>query len=85
MTEKQNVISPKTKEELVELDKRYFIHPTSVPKKAAEDGPDIIFSEGNGIYVNNMEGEPYIDGMSMLWNVNIGHGQRELAEVRASK
>ncbi|MBP2259008.1 aminotransferase family protein [Virgibacillus alimentarius] len=80
MAKEINVINSKTKE-LVELDKRHFIHPTSAPKAAAEDGPSIIFSEGNGIYVNNMDGESYIDGMSMLWNVNIGHGQKELAEA----
>src|SRR5690625_656061 len=68
-------------EELTELDKRHYIHPTSAPKKAAEHGPDIIFSGGKGIYANNLEGKSYIDGMSMLWNVNLGHGQQELAEA----
>lgn len=76
----KELIQSKT-DELVELDKRHFIHPTSDPKKAAEYGPDIIFAEGDGIYAKNLDGEAYIDGMSMLWNVNIGHGQKELAEA----
>lgn len=80
MTKEVSVMKSKT-DELVELDKRHFIHPTSDPKKAAEKGPDIIFADGQGIYANNLEGEAYIDGMSMLWNVNIGHGQKEIAEA----
>lgn len=67
--------------ELVELDKKHFIHPTTAPKAVAENGPDIIFSEGKGVYAYNTEGEAYIDGMSMLWNVNLGHGQTELADA----
>ncbi|MEN1968748.1 aspartate aminotransferase family protein [Lentibacillus sp. N15] len=67
--------------ELTELDKKHFIHPTSAPKDVAENGPGIIFSEGKGIYAYNATGEAYIDGMSMLWNVNLGHGQTELAET----
>lgn len=80
MVKEVSVLKSKT-DELAELDKKHFIHPTSAPKKGAQDGPDIIFSDGQGIFANNLEGEAYIDGMSMLWNVNIGHGQKELAEA----
>ncbi|MBU8877516.1 aspartate aminotransferase family protein [Bacillus sp. FJAT-29790] len=66
---------------LVELDRKHFLHPTTIPKIHAEQGPKIIFSEGNGIYVKDVYGDTYIDGVSMLWNVNLGHGQQELAEV----
>ncbi len=69
------------KKELLQLDQNHFIHPTSAPKEVAENGPSLIFSSGKGIYVNDLSGKKYIDGMSMLWNVNLGHGQRELAEV----
>ncbi|MDQ0337806.1 putrescine aminotransferase [Caldalkalibacillus uzonensis] len=68
-------------QELVEWDKKYFLHPTTVPKTHVEQGPKLIFSEGNGIYVTDIRGESYIDGISMLWNVNLGHGQKELAEA----
>ncbi|HET7615634.1 MAG TPA: aminotransferase class III-fold pyridoxal phosphate-dependent enzyme, partial [Bacillales bacterium] len=80
MTERLHAQHSKTAE-LVQLDKRHYLHPTSPPKAQAEQGPPIIFSEGNGIYADNMEGETYIDGLSMLWNVNLGHGQKELAET----
>ncbi|MFB5660431.1 aspartate aminotransferase family protein [Alteribacillus sp. HJP-4] len=62
---------------LEELDRKHFLHPSSVPGQT----PKMVFSEGNGIYVTNTEGGQYIDGLSMLWNVNLGHGQKELAEA----
>lgn len=70
-----------TAEQLAEWDKKHFLHPTTVPKAHVEQGPKLIFSEGNGIYVNDINGDAYIDGISMLWNVNLGHGQTELAEA----
>lgn len=72
----------KTKiEELVNIDKKHFLHPSTNPKVHAENGPPIIFTEGNGIFVKDVHGDTYMDAMSMLWNVNLGHGVKELAEV----
>ena len=70
-----------TVEQLAEWDKQYFLHPTTSPKAHVEQGPKLIFSDGDGIYVNDVNGNKYIDGISMLWNVNLGHGQQELAEA----
>lgn len=67
--------------ELTELDKRHYIHPTTIPKLHAENGPKLTFKEGNGIFVKDIHGDEYIDGLSMLWNVNLGHGNKELASV----
>jgi len=80
MAENVHVQRSKT-EELTELDKKHYIHPTTPPKAQAEQGTPLIFEDGNGIYANSTNGERYIDGLSMLWNVNIGHGQKELAEA----
>lgn len=70
-----------TSASLAELDRTYYLHPTTNPKTHAERGPTLIFSSGEGIYVKDHQGESYMDGISMLWNVNLGHGNRELAEV----
>ncbi|WP_442962135.1 aminotransferase family protein [Pseudogracilibacillus sp. SE30717A] len=76
MTQKQNVVN-----ELTELDKKHFIHPTSNMKQLQEDGPTFIFTEGDGIYLKDVEGRKLMDSLSSLWNVNIGHGRKEIAEV----
>jgi len=68
-------------QKLIELDKKHFIHPTTDPKLLAEQGPPIIFAGGEGIYADHVNGDRYIDGMSMLWNVNLGHGVAELADA----
>jgi adenosylmethionine-8-amino-7-oxononanoate aminotransferase len=47
-----------------------------------EFGP-IVITRGKGPHVFNDRDERYIDGFSSLWNVAIGHGREELAEVAA--
>lgn len=75
MTENQ------VKNELIEMDKRHFLHPTSNIKQQQANGPEIIFKAAEGIYVKDIDGKQYIEGMSSLWNVNIGYGRKELAEA----
>ena len=69
------------KEELKTLDQQHFLHPTSSIEQQQTQGPAAIFTEGKGIYLKDMDGNTYIDGMSSLWNVNVGHGREEIAEV----
>lgn len=72
-------------ENLIELDKRHFIHPTSSIQQQQKDGAKVIMEKGEGIYLTDTNGNVYIDAMSSLWNVNIGHGREELAEVAAQQ
>jgi putrescine---pyruvate transaminase len=67
-----------TYQELAELDKKHFLHPTSPIQQQQEHGPAYIFTKGDGIYLEDVHGKKVIDGMSSLWNVNIGHGRKEL-------
>lgn len=67
--------------ELIELDKKHFIHPTSNMKQLQEGGPTFIFTRGEGIYLEDVKGRKLIDSLSSLWNVNLGHGRKELGEV----
>ncbi|AGK53473.1 aminotransferase family protein [Bacillus sp. 1NLA3E] len=71
----------KVGKELMELDKKHFLHPTSSISQQQENGPRFIFTEGKGIYLTDISGKKVIDGMSSLWNVNIGHGREEIAQV----
>ncbi|MEN1968732.1 aspartate aminotransferase family protein [Lentibacillus sp. N15] len=72
-------------ETLEELDKKHFIHPTSSIQQQQEYGPKIIVEKGEGIYLTDKSGSVFMDAMSSLWNVNIGHGRKELAEVAADQ
>lgn len=68
-------------EKLIELDKKHFIHPTSSIQDQQAHGPKAIIEKGEGVYLYDITGKKYIDAMSSLWNVNIGHGNKELGEV----
>ncbi|MFD1707899.1 aspartate aminotransferase family protein [Siminovitchia sediminis] len=70
---------------LAEWDKKHFLHPTSSIKQQQEEGPALIFTEGEGIYLKDIHGKKFIDGLSSLWNVNVGHGRKELGEVAAEQ
>jgi putrescine aminotransferase len=69
-------VSPES--ELVQLDHEHLIHPLYHP--SAHQEPK-IWVEGRGAIVKDIEGNEYIDGLSALWNVNIGHGREELAQA----
>ncbi len=51
----------------------------------AQDGEFIVIDHGDGIYLTDIEGRRYIDAMSGLLVVAIGHGREELANVAAAQ
>ncbi|HET6183540.1 MAG TPA: aspartate aminotransferase family protein [Acetobacteraceae bacterium] len=67
---------------LLDLDRRHLVHPLH---NAVEHAKTRIFVEGRGAMLRTATGEEYIDGLSSLWNVNIGHGRKELAQAAAKQ
>jgi adenosylmethionine-8-amino-7-oxononanoate aminotransferase len=61
-----------------QTDLAHLIHPLYHP--SAHQAPK-IWVEGRGALLRDLEGNEYIDGLSCLWNVNIGHGRTELAHA----
>lgn len=70
---------------LRELDMRHILHPTSPLADHYKQGPLVTMERGEGIYLYDTDGKRYIDGLSSLWNVNVGHGRAELAEAAAEQ
>jgi putrescine---pyruvate transaminase len=62
-----------------ELDRDHVIHPYTNFQHFHTEGTT-IFTRANGHYIEDIDGNRYLDGMAGLWCVNIGHGNRELAE-----
>src|SRR5690606_28611173 len=80
-----NLVERVSVETLIEWDKKHVLHPnTSIPQHQ-KFGPSIIFTEGEGIYLKDVHGNKYIDSLSCLWNVNIGHGRSELGQVASDQ
>jgi putrescine aminotransferase len=71
-------------EELRALDAAHHLHPFSDPKQLPKDGVRVI-TEAKGVMIWDSDGNRYIDGMSSLWNVNIGHGRKEIADAVAAQ
>ena len=67
---------------LLSEDRQHLLHPLYHPADHTEPH---IWVRGKGIYLTDASGGEYIDGLSGLWNVNVGHGRRELAEAAAEQ
>ena len=74
--------APHSLDLLRDLDRRRLIHPLHHPKEHANA---CLFVRGEGAMLHTADGAAYIDGLSALWNVNIGLGRRELAQAAAAQ
>ena len=64
--------------EAIQLDHEHLIHPLQHPNFHREPK---IWVKGRGALIYDAEGHEYIDGLAGLWNVNVGHGRKELAQA----
>ena len=62
------------------LDAAHHIHPFTQTEALSREGARVI-TRAKGIYLWDSEGERLIDGMSGLWCVQIGYGNREVAQA----
>ncbi len=69
-------------DEMVASDHRHLIHPLHATTEHAEP---LIFVRGRGAILTDDRGREYFDGLSSLWNVNIGHGRPELGAAAAAQ
>jgi putrescine aminotransferase len=67
---------------LIAEDRSALLHPLYHP---ADHVTPHVWVKGQGAVLTDADGREYIDGLSCLWNVNIGHGRRELAEAAAEQ
>src|SRR5262249_26488523 len=70
-----------TAAELIKADQDHLIHPLHHPIDNAEP---VIYVRGRGSMIEDIGGHQMIDGLSGLWNVNVGHGRTELADAAAA-
>src|ERR1700730_17906497 len=68
--------------QLLESDRRYLVHPLHHPDDHRQP---LVVVEGKGAMLRDADGREYIDGLSGLWNVNIGHGRAELADAASAQ
>src|SRR5262245_14907557 len=57
-----------------------LIHPYTNLATFRETGP-LMIERGQGVFLSDTSGNPYIDGMAGLWCTALGHGNEELIEA----
>ena len=62
------------------LDAAHHIHPFTETRSLVAEGVRVI-TRGKGIHIWDSEGEKLIDGMSGLWCMQLGYGNKELAKA----
>ena len=65
---------------LATRDVETLIHPYTQLAAFRETGP-LVLERGDGVWVYDVEGKPYIEGMAGLWCTSLGYSNRELAET----
>ena len=68
--------------QLLETDRRFLVHPLHHPD---EHKAPLLIVDGKGAMLRDADGREMIDGLSGLWNVNVGHGRGELADAAAGQ
>ena len=65
-------------------DHDHFLHPWAHFDSFAKDG-SLVMNQSEGVYVGDVAGKRYLDGIGGLWCVNIGHGREEMADAIAAQ
>jgi putrescine aminotransferase len=67
-------------QKLKAADYAHLIHPLSHP---ADQKDPFIWVKGEGAILYDAEGRQFLDGLSALWNVALGHGRKDLTQAAA--
>lgn len=67
--------TPLEKAALIASDRRVLIHPQHHP---ADHAAPQVWVSGRGIRLTDITGRSLVDGLSGMWNTNLGHGRPEL-------
>lgn len=71
------LIKENKNKELIKKDLKYVWHPFT-QMKDLEDAPPIVIDKGEGVYLYDIKGNRYIDGISSWWVNTLGHSHPRL-------
>jgi putrescine---pyruvate transaminase len=77
-------LDPRRAKALHQQDTAHLIH-GFVPLQMHQKTGVPIFVKGQGVYLWDIEGKKYIDGLASLWNVHVGHGRKEINRAVAAQ
>ncbi|HTK36377.1 MAG TPA: aspartate aminotransferase family protein [Caulobacteraceae bacterium] len=72
--------------DLAAWDRDHFFHPsTHLATHARGETPNRIIAGGEGVFITDREGRTSLDGFAGLYCVNVGYGQRKIADAIAAQ
>jgi len=81
-----NVHEPLTNDQLSAWDREFFLHPsTHLAQHARGESPNRIMTGGEGVHLEDRDGNRFIDAFAGLYCVNVGYGRAEIAEAIAEQ
>jgi L-2,4-diaminobutyrate transaminase len=73
-------------DQLDQWDRSAFFHPsTHLGQFARGEMPNRIVTGGNGVYIQDRDGNKLLDAFAGLYCVNVGYGRQEIAEAIAKQ
>ncbi len=69
---------------LATRDVETVVHPYTNLARFRDTGP-LVIERGQGVYVYDSDGKPYIEGMAGLWCTALGYGNEELIEAATAQ
>ncbi|MEX1146834.1 MAG: aminotransferase class III-fold pyridoxal phosphate-dependent enzyme [Sphingomonadales bacterium] len=63
---------------------RFQWHPMTPPHRL-QMHPPLIITQGEGVYVTDIDGRRYVDAVGGLWCVNVGHNRTEVKQAIAAQ
>lgn len=75
-----------TNDELAKWDRENFFHPsTHLAQFARGEGAQRIVTGGEGVFINDRDGNRLLDGFAGLYCVNAGYGRKEISDAIAKQ
>jgi putrescine aminotransferase len=76
--------TPRTLADWQDADRRHHLHPFTDHQELAAEGA-LVIDSAQGVWLTDVAGKRYLDGMAGLWCVNVGYGRAELADAAAEQ
>ena len=84
----KNIQQAESKTDTIDLNKAMWLernakdqwHPMGHPNDSLKN-PPLIIKKGNGVRIQDIDGNTYVDGVGGLWNINCGYGRKEIKEA----
>ncbi|HSS65275.1 MAG TPA: aspartate aminotransferase family protein [Gammaproteobacteria bacterium] len=71
-----------TNDQLDRWDRENLFHPsTHLAQHARGESPNRILTGGSGVYIEDRDGNRFLDGFAGLYCVNVGYGRKEIADA----